>query len=209
MAEKKGSSGSNFKRSDGSQKHERILKAAIKVFAKNGFHNSKISQIAKEAGVADGTIYLYFRNKDDILISLFEEKMDIVIKDFKAVLAKVDDPTEKLKTFIRHYVEFMENQKALAEVISVELRQSNKFMKEYVPVKFAEFLKILSTIVREGKDRGVFHENVQPGIVKRAIFGALDEMVLYWVLTPKPKYGPAQIADSLADMFVEGLLVRK
>lgn len=198
----------NSKRPASKEKHERILKAAVKVFAKYGFHNSKISQIAEEAGVADGTIYLYFRNKDDILISLFEEKMEDAIADFNAVMSGVSDPIDKLKTFIRHYVEFMEKQRALAEVISVELRQSNKFMKEYVPVKFGEFLNLVSMIIREGKDAKVFRPDVHPGIVKRAIFGALDEMVLYWVLTPKPKYSPTQIADALATVFVEGLKVR-
>jgi TetR/AcrR family transcriptional regulator, fatty acid metabolism regulator protein len=198
----------NHKRSSSKEKHERILRAAVKIFARYGFHNSKISQIAKEAGVADGTIYLYFRNKDDILISLFEEKIKDAIEEFNGVLADIRDPVEKLKTFIRHYVLFMEKQKSLAEVISVELRQSNKFMKEYIPIKFAEFLKIVSWIVREGKDSGAFRADLEPGIVKRAIFGALDEMVLYWVLTPRPKYNPAQIADSLATLFVEGLRAR-
>ncbi|MCZ7583293.1 MAG: TetR family transcriptional regulator [Deltaproteobacteria bacterium] len=205
MATKKAAPRSAAKRSNGKEKHERILKAAIKVFAKHGFHNSKISQIAKEAGVADGTIYLYFRNKDDILIRLFEEKMEAAIADFNNVLSTVSDPVEKLRTFIGHYVGYMEKERALAEVISVELRQSNKFMKEYVPVKFGEFLKILSGIIIEGKDKGVFRQEIRPGIAKRAIFGALDEMALYWVLTPKPKYAPPKIAETLTLMFMEGL----
>jgi len=207
MTEKK-TVGNSTKRVNSVEKHERILKAAIKVFARHGFHNSKISQIAKEADVADGTIYLYFRKKDDILIRLFEEKIKDAIDDFNAVLSAIDDPLEKLRTFIRHYVGFMEKQRALAEVISVELRQSNKFMKEYIPIKFAEFLKIISLIIRQGKDAGVFRPDLEPGIMKRAIFGALDEMVLYWVLTPRPKYSPAQIADNLSKVFVEGLRVR-
>ncbi|MCC6160404.1 MAG: TetR/AcrR family transcriptional regulator [Deltaproteobacteria bacterium] len=204
MLEKRGGA----KRPVAKDKHERILKAAVKIFAKHGFHNSKISQIAKEAGVADGTIYLYFKNKDDILINLFEKKIDAAIQDFNASLVGLRDPIEKLRTFIIRYAEYMEKHQALAEVISVELRQSNKFMKEYVPVKFAEFLQILSMIIREGKDLGVFRRDIEPGIAKRAIFGALDELILYWVLAPKPKYSTTQIGRNLADLFAEGLKAR-
>lgn len=204
MVEKK----SNGRRSVAKDKHERILKAAVKIFAKHGFHASKISQIAKEAGVADGTIYLYFKNKDDILINLFEKKIDSAIDEFHVALAGIQDPVEKLRAFIISYVEYMDKHQALAEVISVELRQSHKFMKEYVPVKFAEFLKILSMIIREGKDLGVFRKEIEPGIVKRAVFGSLDELILYWVLAPHPKYTPAQIGENLATLFVEGLKAR-
>jgi len=186
-------------------KHEKILKAAIKVFAKNGFHNSKISQIAKEAGVADGTIYLYFKNKDDILIKVFEEQLEIVIEIFNEKLVGIDNPEDKLRAFIKMHMELMEKHKALAEVISVELRQSHKFMKEYVPTRFAEYLNIVSHIIREGKDKGVFRADVKPGVVKRALFGALDELVLYWVLTPQPKYDVETITEQTTETFLRGI----
>lgn len=186
-------------------KHERILRAAIKVFAKNGFHNSKISQIAKEAGVADGTIYLYFKNKDDILIKLFEERLDDVNNRFQEVLDGISGPEEKLRTFIAMHIELMDQNRHLAEVISVELRQSHKFMKEYVPRKFAEYLNIISRIIREGKDQGVFRADAHPGVVKRMLFGALDELVLYSVLSPSPKYEFKTLAQQATDLFIRGL----
>ncbi len=204
MAEKK----NGAKRLDKKEKHEKILKSAVKVFAKNGFHNSTISEIAKAAGVADGTIYLYFRNKDDILIRLFEERMEAVNSEFRKALDAQGDPVAKLEMFITAYIEYMEKRRALAEVISVELRQSNKFMKEYVPTKFAEFLNLVSEIIHDGIEKGIFRKGIKPGIVKRAIFGALDEMVLYWVLTPKPKYTPVEIADNLKTMIIKGLKER-
>jgi TetR/AcrR family fatty acid metabolism transcriptional regulator len=186
-------------------KHERILRAAIKVFARNGFHAAKISQIAKEAGVADGTIYLYFKNKDDILIKVFEERLEEINARFREALTKIDDPVERLRAFIRMHMDLMEQNRALAEVISVELRQSQRFMKEYVPVKFAEYMNILSWIIRDGKDRGVFRAEVNPGVVKRAVFGALDELVLYWVLTPSPKHGIEEMVAQTTELFVRGL----
>ena len=186
-------------------KHEKILRAAIKVFAKNGFHNSKISQIAKEAGVADGTIYLYFKNKDDILIRLFEEKLDEIIDDLNAQIGQTDDPREKFKIFVRKHLTTVEKARNLSEVISVELRQSHKFMKEYHPQKFGEYLNILSRIIREGKEKGIFRSGLMPGIIKRSIFGALDEMVLYWVLTPNPKYDLETCVNQVTDFFLRGL----
>ncbi|MCB1153192.1 MAG: TetR/AcrR family transcriptional regulator [Deltaproteobacteria bacterium] len=193
------------RRAGAQEKHDRILKAAVKIFARHGFHNSKISQIAKEAGVADGTIYLYFKNKDDVLISLFEEKLTEAIDRLKELLDGIDAPEQRFRAFIRNYVLYMDENKELAEVISVELRQSNKFMKEYVPIKFGEFLNLVSNLIRDCKDQGVFRTSVPPGIIKRSIFGALDEMVLYMVLDPHPKYDAEEIADALAEFFLEGL----
>jgi TetR/AcrR family transcriptional regulator, fatty acid metabolism regulator protein len=196
---------SSGKRNHGRGKHEKILKAAIRVFAKNGFHNSKISQIAKEAGVADGTIYLYFKNKDDILIRLFEEKLDEINTELEQELATMTDPRDKFRHFVRKHLTLAEKTRPLAEVLSVELRQSNKFMKEYHPQKFGEYLNVLSRIIREGKEVGIFRSSVMPGIVKRSIFGALDEMVLFWVLTTSPKYDLDTVIDQVSDFFLDGL----
>lgn len=193
------------KKSSPKGKYEKILKAAIKVFAKNGFHNSKISQIAKEAGVADGTIYLYFKNKDDILIRLFEEKLDEINNDLRNELENIRDPREKFQIFIRKHLSTVERNRNLAEVISVELHQSHKFMKEYHPEKFGEYLNIISGIIREGKEAGIFRSDLMPGVIKRTIFGALDEMVLYWVLTPSPKYDLKTVIDQVTDFFLRGL----
>ncbi len=186
-------------------KHDKILRAAIKVFAKNGFHNSKISQIAKEAGVADGTIYLYFKNKDDILIKVFEERLGEINQYLVEQLSRVDDPPDKLRLCIRTYFQLFAQNRALAEVVSVELRQSHKFMREYVPVKFAEYLNIISRVVRDGKDRGVFRADILPGVIKRALFGALDELMVYLVMTPVPKYEIETLVEQCSALFLRGL----
>ena len=189
-------------------KHHRILNAAIKVFATYGFHKSKISQIAVEAGVADGTIYLYFKNKDDILISLFEENLGRVVHQLRQEIELLDDPVEKLRRFIEFHMSMMTEHRNLGEVMTVELRQSHKFMKEYTPKKFADYLKILSYIIRDGKDRGVFSEEINPGIAKRAIFGAIDELALNWFLSPKAKYDLKTAAAQISDIFINGMRKR-
>ncbi len=187
-------------------KHGRIIQAAIKVFARNGFFNSRIAEIAKEANVADGTIYLYFNNKYDILITIFEEEMGKIIASVKQELSKTDNPCEKLEVFAFQHLSLVEKNKDLAEIIQVELRQSSKFMKEYRNRKFAEYLQIISNIVKEGQEKGLFRKDVMPGIFKRAFFGALDEMSRFWVLSPKKKYGVKTAAKQISQFFLNGIL---
>ena len=189
-------------------KHEKIIQAAIRVFARNGFYNSKIAEIAKEANVADGTIYLYFNNKYDILITIFEEEIGKIIARVKQEMSRIEDPREKLVRFAQIHLSLVEENRDLAEVIQVELRQSSKFMKEYRNKKFAEYLNIISQIVRQGQADGIFREDVMPGIFKRAFFGALDEMSRFWVLSPKKKYSVNTAARQISSFFLEGILLK-
>jgi TetR/AcrR family fatty acid metabolism transcriptional regulator len=193
-------------------KREKILDSAIAVFARQGFFNSTVAQIAKGAGVADGTIYLYFKNKDDILITIFEEKMQLIIDGMKQVLLKIKDPQEQLRLFIMHHLRLVEEQPNLSQVIQVELRQSNTFMKEYLPVKFIEYLDILSDIILSGQKLGLFRRDLLPEMARRAIFGAVDEIALHWVLTQRQNnrnYQLEQSAGQVADIFIKGMAVAK
>jgi len=190
-------------------KHEKILKAAIKVFAHNGFFNSRIAEIAEEANVADGTVYLYFNNKYDILITIFEEEIGKIIARVKQKIAACDDPREKLECFAHLHLSLVEENRDLAEVIQVELRQSSKFMKEYRNKKFAEYLNIISQIIRQGQAQEIFRAEVMPGIFKRAFFGALDEMSRFWVLSSRKKYSVATAAKQISDYFLCGILTEK
>ena len=189
-------------------KHDQIIEAAVKVFAKKGFFNAKVSEIAREANVADGTIYLYFKNKDDILISLFEEKMQVWIDQADRVLCDLEDPLEKLRAFVTQHLWMIRENRHIAEVMQIELRQSSKFMRRYQPVKYLEYLDMIGKIIEEGQQKGAIRKDVIPAIAKRAIFGALDEMLLYWVLAKRPKYSLEQTIDQISHLFVDGLRAR-
>jgi len=191
----------------GGEKRDRILRAAIKIFSRKGFFNSKVSEIARAASVADGTIYLYFKNKDDLLISLFEEKMGEVVADVRRRTADGGNALEKLKIFIGNHMDLLEREAGLVEVLQVELRQSTKFLKDYTPVKFFEYLEIISDILEEGKKEGVLRPDLNISIARRAIFGALDELSLTYILSRKPKYHPAVTAAELCRLLLEGLCV--
>jgi len=192
-------------RSGGTSKRHRILRAAIRIFSQRGFFNSKVSDIARAAGVADGTIYLYFKNKDDLLISLFEEKMGEIVAEVREKVSREDAPMDRLRFFIDNHMDLLVREAGLVEVIQVELRQSNKFMKEYVPVKFLEYLDVLGDILEEGKRDGTFRADLNVKTARRAIFGALDEISLAHVLSRKRKYLPKESAEEIFRIFAEGL----
>ena len=187
------------------EKYYRIIEAATKVFAKNGFYLSKISEIAKEAKVADGTIYIYFENKDDILISLFEEQMKAVIDNMEVQISGIDDPAKKLERFASTHLGLIEKNQDMAEIIQVELRQSNKFMKEYKNEKFIQYLNIIEDIISEGQKRGIFKEDVIPKVAKRAFFGALDEVSRFWVLSTRRQYDIRTVAKQISEYFLNGI----
>lgn len=191
-----------------SDKHNKIIQAAIKVFARKGFYSARISDIAQEAKVADGTIYLYFNNKYDILISVFEEEIGKIILEVKNLTDQEDDPKKKLEIFAMQHMKMVRERKDLAEVLQMELRQSNKFMREYRNTKFIEYVDIVSRIIHKGQDEGVFRKEVMPGVAKRAFFGALDETARLWILSPNNQYTIEEAAEQISDIFLSGIEAR-
>ena len=186
-------------------KHQKIIEAAISVFAGKGFFNSTVADVAREADVADGTIYLYFKNKDDLLISIFEYSMDLFIQAAEAALKSAVGPKEKLKEFISLHLKLVQKYPDLAQVIQIELRQSTKFMKEYPNEKFFQYLDIVSGIIQEGQASGVFKKNLDPIILKRVIFGAVDEIALEWTLMKRKRYTMEEAAGQVCRMIFEGI----
>lgn len=187
-------------------KHDLILDAAIEVFAEKGFHYARISDIARRAGVADGTIYLYFRNKDDVLLTIFEEKMGVLMAGLVAALSGVDDPLDKVRTFARYHFRQVQEHRALAEVLQIELRLSNKFLKEYRPQKLWEYLQVFADIVREGQERGVMRADLDPFVLMWSFFGSLDEIAMQWVLSKRPtKFSLEAAADTVSDVYIRGM----
>jgi TetR/AcrR family transcriptional regulator, fatty acid metabolism regulator protein len=171
-----------------SDKRERILHAAERIFARHGFFAAKVSDVAKEAGVADGTIYLYFKSKDDLLISLFERRMQQVNDTLRAAVEGVASPRAQLSAFIKAYLQLVHDEPSAAEVLTIELRQSSKFMKEYENPQFADFLRMLGGIIAAAQDKGELASGIPPHVAARMIFGMLDELALAWVLT-KQSFG--------------------
>ncbi|HEX7807637.1 MAG TPA: TetR/AcrR family transcriptional regulator [Thermoanaerobaculia bacterium] len=189
----------------GTSKRERILRAAVDVFAEHGYFNAKVAQIAKAAGVADGTIYLYFDGKEDLLITIFREHTRNYLHSLEQQVANINRAEERLRVAVRHHLETLGRDRALAVVSQVELRHSLKFMSLFSQEEVKDYLNVIRKIVEHGQAEGTFRRNVHPQLVAKAIFGVLDEMVTSWMLSEKDYDLPAQ-AEQVADFILTGLL---
>jgi TetR/AcrR family fatty acid metabolism transcriptional regulator len=185
-------------------KRELILKAATRVFARNGYFNSKVADIARAADVADGTVYLYFKSKEEILRSIFDQNMAEAIESGRKLIEDIRDPREKLRRIARLHLERLGADRNLAVVFQVELRGSTKFMQEFSAARFAEYLDLLCKIFQEGQKGGVFRKELNAKVVSKILFGALDEMATNWIIS-KRNYKLDPMADVVMDIFLNGV----
>jgi TetR/AcrR family transcriptional regulator, fatty acid metabolism regulator protein len=186
-------------------KRESILKAAVRVFAREGFFKSRVEAVAKEAGVATGTTYLYFENKDDILISIFDEEMAPIIDGMRNEIAEQKNAVDKIRTFIRRHLVMVQEQPDMAQLLIVELRQSNKFLHTYSGTKFKEYLNIIATIFEEGQKEGVFRQDIKSTIFKQVMFGAVDQISTNWALSRTKKIDLNETGEQIADIILNGV----
>ncbi|MGC2238837.1 MAG: TetR/AcrR family transcriptional regulator [Pyrinomonadaceae bacterium] len=186
-------------------KREAILRAAIKVFAGKGFFNSKVADIAGEAGIADGTVYLYFKSKEDILHSVFDRAMEEFISEGKREIAEIAEADKRLRRIAELHLEKLGADRDLAIVFQVELRGSTKFMEEFSAAGFAEYLGIIHRTIEEGQADGVFRKDLNATVCSKILYGALDEMVTNWILSKK-SYPLAPMADEVLKVFFGGVL---
>ena len=184
-------------------KRSRILEAAVKVFARKGYFGARVSEIAKNARVADGTIYLYFRNKEDILVSLFDEVMSEHIEKGREELAEVEGAEGRLQVIARHHLQLLGHNRDLAVVFQVELRQSTKFLERFTAGWLQDYLAVISDVVEEGQNDGTFRPELSRKLATKAFFGALDEMVTSWILSSKD-YDLVSQAAPVVDLFLRG-----
>lgn len=189
-------------------KRQLILDAATHVFAAHGFFTAQVADIARRAGIAAGTVYLYFRSKDDILISLFDRTMQDAIRDARATLEPIADPAERLRRLARLHLERLGRDRNLAIVFQVELRQSTKFMARLSATRLRTYLGIIRDTIADGQAAGVFRANVPPTFAAKMFFGALDEMATNWILSART-YALAEDADGVVDLFLHGVAARE
>ena len=186
------------------EKRDAILKAATQVFARRGFHQAQVADVARAAGIAAGTVYLYFRSKDELLVSIFERTMRETLAEGEATIGEVRDPQERLRRIARLHLERMGRDRDLAVVFQVELRQSTKFMERFSSTYLRDYLGIIRDTFAEGQRTGAFRAEFNPTIAAKALFGALDEMATNWILTQR-SYPLASQADEVIDLFLNGV----
>ncbi|MEK7362335.1 MAG: TetR/AcrR family transcriptional regulator [candidate division NC10 bacterium] len=188
-------------------KHQQIIEAAVRIFARNGYYNSRVSDIAKEAGIASGTIYLYFKTKDEILVTLFREKMAEFVATVRKAIAAEPDAVAKLRRLIGLHFKLLEDHSEMAEVVQVELRQGQKFFRGASANEISGYFDLISSVLEEGMAAGVFRNDLPVKTVRKVLFGAMDQMATSWVLG-KRGYKLSETAEAVADIFLKGLAAK-
>ncbi|MFP4452173.1 MAG: TetR/AcrR family transcriptional regulator [Desulfobacterales bacterium] len=196
-----------FKNDQASVKYNQILNAAIKVFAEQGFHQATVSQVAKEAGVADGTIYLYFKNKADILSSFFSYKTRLVFDRFRDAVERAGDAEEKLKVLISLHLSEFQRDRDMAVVFQREALLARCVDEEVIRHTTRMYMDILEDILRQGQEEGTVGKHLHIGLAKRFILGAVNEVINTWVVTGAAGRDDelVSMAGPLVDLYFRGI----
>ena len=185
-------------------KPHQIIDAAVRVFARNGYYNSRVSDIAREAGIAAGTIYLYFKTKDEILVTLFREKMAEWVALVRKAIAGERDPVAKIRKIVALHFKMLEEHPELAEVVQVELRQGQKFFRGASAHEISAYFDVIQGVLEEGVAAGRIRHDLPVKIATKMLFGAMDQLATSWVLG-KRAYRLTDAADAVATIFLKGV----
>ena len=179
---------------------QNIIEAAVRVFARKGYYNSRVSDIAREAGIAAGTIYLYFKTKDDILVTLFRDKMAEFVGSLCKAIADEPDAVAKVRRLVVLHFRMLEDDPELAEVVQVELRQGQKFFRGASSQEIGAYFALIGSVLEEGVAQGRFRQD----LAVKMLFGAMDQMATSWVLG-KRGYSLTDSAPAVAEIFLQGV----
>ncbi len=185
-------------------KPQQIIEAAVRVFAREGYYNSRVSDIAREAGIAAGTIYLYFKTKDDILVTLFRDKMAEFVSALRKAIAGEPDAASKVRRLVSLHFRMLEENPELAEVVQVELRQGQKFFRGASSQEIGAYFALIGSVLEEGVAERRFRSDLPIKVATKMLFGAMDQMATSWVLG-KRGYQLVDTADAVVEIFLQGV----
>lgn len=188
----------------GSEKYQRILDAAVEVIAERGYFNSPVSAIAKRAGVADGTIYLYFKSKDDVLRTAIDTTFAKFYEKVEERFATLKGPQEQLEYIAEVHLESAQVNRSVAILMQTEMRQSAKFIAEFSHHHLVKYIQVVREVVRRGQQEGIFRADVSDGVVAHCMFGAIDELLSSAVFTGRT-YDAKQTARQVMDVLLKGI----
>ncbi len=186
------------------EKYQRILDAALAVIAEKGFHVARVADIAARAGVADGTVYLYFRNKEEILMAAINTSFDAFMSRARAELGAISSPVEKLRRLAHLHLSSMGSNRNAAVVFQMELRQSARLLAPFSHDHMVEYLGLVREAIRQGQEQGLLRPELNEKIAANCFFGAIDEMVTSWVLA-NHEYPLESAADPIVNIILLGL----
>ncbi len=186
------------------EKHHDIIDAAVKTFARTGYHRTRVADIAREAGIADGTVYIYFENKEDILVSLFQDLMIRFVDNLYGELIHCQDANEKLKTIITYHLTTLAGKPDQARVTQIELRQIDEAINEGISRPLKKYFDLIEEVIEEGKKQGLYRHNVDTKTARKVVFGGIDEVVTCWVMSRK-RYDLTALSEPVFELLAGGL----
>jgi TetR/AcrR family transcriptional regulator, fatty acid metabolism regulator protein len=192
----------------GSEKYQRILDAAVEVIAERGYFSSPVSAIAKRAGVADGTVYLYFKSKDDVLRTAIDTTFDKFHRQVDEAFLTLQGPREQLEYIAQVHLESHAVNRSMAILMQTEVRQSAKFIAEFSHHHLVKYIQVVREVVRRGQQEGIFRQDVSDGVVAHCMFGAIDELLSSAVFTGRV-YDSKSTAAQVIDVLLNGIRAEK
>jgi TetR/AcrR family fatty acid metabolism transcriptional regulator len=186
------------------EKRRRILRAAIDEFARKGYFSTRMSDVAKSAAVADGTLYLYFEGKEHLLTSIFDDVLSRAVARGRSEISNVVSPLERLRIVLRLHLETLADDRALAHVLQIETRHSRRFMNLLTQGRLGDYLDLLRSLIADGQAVGEIRRDVSPGFATNIVFGAVDEIVNSWLLADEPGE-LVRFLDPLMDFLSNGM----
>jgi len=184
MNQNRASGNKNKTNNDSTQqdKTQVILDAAIRVFAEKGYYGARVSDIAGEAGIAYGLVYHYFKNKEDLLISIFKTRWDQFLSAIRSIMDGGGDPGEMIRKVISFLFHSYKNNPAMIEVMIMDVTKSTRFLNDENISHFLEAFSLIARIVDLGKDTGVFRSDIDSTMAAYTIYGSVERMMLLWIL---------------------------
>ena len=190
------------------EKYQRILDAAVEVIAERGYFKSPVSEIAKRAGVADGTVYLYFKSKDDVLRTAIDRRFEKFYRQISDAFLTIQGPREQLEYIAQVHLESYQVNRSMAVLLQTEMRQSAKFIAEFSHRHLARYIQTVREIVRRGQETGIFRRDLSDGVVAHCMFGTIDELVSSAVFTGRV-YDAKVTAGQVMDVLLNGITATK
>jgi len=185
-------------------KRQTIIQAAIEVFGKKSFRDSSISEIARRAGVAEGSIYQYFKNKEDLFFSIPVEKTREFCGELELHLQGLTGPFNKIRKFIWYYLYFFKTNPEYGRILMLEMRVSRSFVKtktySFVRKSTSEILEI----IREGQEEGVIRRDANPYVIRQLTLGILEHVVTRWLLKGE-KYDLMDSYEDISKLVMDGI----